>query len=130
MVRRSSDPLSDSEWQVMKIVWNFKSCAVRDVYGELSKEFDWNQNTVRAFLNRLVDKGFVKTKQVGNCLVYRPARPFIRSICNAADDLLDKTLAGKAGPLLSYMVKNSELSQDEINELRVLLDQRAKEDES
>ncbi len=128
MVRRSSDPLSSSEWQVMKIVWELKSCAVRDVYNRISQEFNWNQNTVRTFLNRLVDKGFLKTKQVGNCLVYSPKRPFLRAIYNAADDLLDKTITGQTGPVLSYLLEKSELSAGEIKELRALLDKHAEKE--
>ncbi len=128
MVRRSLDPLSPSEWQVMKIIWELKSCAVRDVYNRISPDFDWSQNTVRTFLNRLVDKGFLKTKQIGNCLVYSPKRPFLRAIYNAADDLLDKTITGQTGPVLSYLLKKSDLSAGEIEELRELLDEHAEKE--
>lgn len=128
MVRRSSDPLSTTEWKVMKIVWQLKSCAARDVYTRACEEFGWTPSTVRTLLSRLVDKGFLKTTPVGNCLVYRPARSFLRSLHDAADDLLDKTLAGKAGPLLSYMVQKSNLSKEEIEELRSLLDQHYREE--
>lgn len=128
MVRRASQSLSPAEWKVMKIVWQLKSCAARDVYTRACDEFGWTPSTVRTLLGRLADKGFLKTKPIGNCLVYRPARSFLRSIQDAADDLLDKTLAGKAGPLLSYMVQKSDLSQEEIEELRSLLDQQAEKE--
>ena len=129
MVRRSSDPLAPSEWKVMKIVWQLKSCVARDVYTRAGEEFGWTPNTVRTLLSRLVDKGFLKTTQVGNCFVYRPARSFSRSLFDAADDLLGKTVAGRTGPLLSYMLKKSELSREEISELRSLLDQQEEERE-
>ncbi len=124
MRRHSSDPLSPAEWKVMKIVWQLKSCASRDVYTIAGQEIGWTPNTVRTLLNRLVEKGFLNTTQIGNCYVYKPARSFLSSIYDAADALLDKTLAGKAGPVLSYLVKKVDLSQEEIDELRALLDKQ------
>lgn len=124
MVRHSSQRLSSTEWEIMKIVWQLKSCAARDVYTRAGEKFGWAPTTVRTFLSRLVNKGFLKTKEVGNCLVYKPAKPFLRTLYDAADDLLDKTLAGKAGPLLSYMVSKTELSKEEIDELREMLDKQ------
>jgi len=124
MARSSSDPLAPSEWKVMKIVWQLKSCVARDVYTRAGQEFGWTPNTVRTILSRLVDKGFLKTTQVGNCFVYRPARSFTRSLFSAADDLLGKTVAGRTGPLLSYMLKKSKLTSEEIEELRSLLDKQ------
>ena len=85
----------------MKIVWQKKSCAARDVYVDAGEDFGWQPSTVRTLLSRLLDKKFLKTKQVGNCLVYSPVQSMAKSLFRAADDLLDKTLAGKAGPVLS-----------------------------
>lgn len=130
MALQNADPLSDAEWEIMKIVWQKKSCASRDVYEVAGKLFGWSPSTVRTLLSRLVDKKYLKTKQIGNCLVYTPVQSFTNSIFKAADDLLDKTLAGKAGPLLSYMVKKADLTQKDIAELRELLDQAIEEEQS
>lgn len=128
MNRRSNQRLSQTEWEIMKIVWQLKSCAARDVYKRAGEEFGWAPTTVRTFLSRLVKKGYLKTKEVGNCLVYRPAKTFLSTLYEAADDLLDKTLAGKCGPLLSYMVSKIDLSKEEIEELRAMLDKQEQKD--
>ena len=129
MVKRSTNPLSDAEWEVMKIVWQKQSCATRDVYLVAGEKFGWTPSTVRTLLSRLVEKKFVQTEPIGNCLVYRPVQSFTKSLFKAADDLLDKTLAGKAGPLLSYMVKKSNLTEADKAELRTLLDGAESEEE-
>ncbi|MFB3788974.1 MAG: BlaI/MecI/CopY family transcriptional regulator [bacterium] len=123
MKRRAADPLSHSEWKVMKIVWQLKSCAARDVYARAGEQYGWSPKTVRTFLNRLVVKGFLKTKQIGNCYVYSPARSVSQSLFKAADDLLDKSLASQAGPLINYIIQKSELSPEDIQGLRQLLDE-------
>ena len=123
MSRYKSDPLSPTEWKVMKIVWRLKSCASRDVYTEVGEKYGWAPNTVRTILSRLVEKKFLKIQQIGNCYVYRPVRSFHKSLFGAADDLLDKLLGGNAGPLLAYLMKNSQLSKEDIEDLREMLDQ-------
>ena len=39
--------------------------------------------------------------------------------------MLENTLEGTAGPLLAYMLKKSRISDDELAELRTLLEQHA-----
>lgn len=129
MAKRSTDPLSNAEWEVMKIVEQKKPCAARDVYQDAGEKFGWTPSTVRTLLSRLVEKNYLKTTQVGNCLVYSPVQPFTKSLFKAADDLLDKTLAGKAGPLLSYLVRKAQLTKEDKAELRALLEQADEEDE-
>ena len=122
--RTPKDPLSPAEWRIMRIVWRLKECAARDVYTEAGEEHGWSVSTVKTMLRRLVEKGYLKAKPVGNSFLYRPAKSAIASLTRAADTLLDNTLEGTTGPLLAYMVKKSELSDAEVAELRALLDSR------
>ncbi len=122
MARRKTNPLTPAEWKVMKIAWEHKSCAARDVYQEAGRLYGMSASTVKTHLRRLVEKGFLATTRVGNSFLYRPSRPALGSLYRAADRLLEHTLAGTTGPLLAYMVKKSKLSADELEQLRELLD--------
>jgi predicted transcriptional regulator len=73
-------------------------------------------------LRRLVEKGYLKTTQIGNSFLYEPTRPAIRPLLRAADELLARAMDGTVGPLLAHMVKRSQLSQEDIADLRSLLD--------
>ena len=118
----SPDPLTAAEWKVMNIVWRQKSCAARDVYQVAGQRFGWAPSTTKTLLRRLVDKRYLRTKRVGNSFLYRPARPALESLRRAADLLLESALEGTAGPLLAYMVRRSDLTVEELAELRSLLD--------
>jgi predicted transcriptional regulator len=122
MPRDTPDPLTPAEWKVMKIVWQLKACAARDVYEAAGQEQGWAASTVKTLLRRLVEKGFLTFTQVGNSYLYRPARPALKSLFGAADALLDNALEGTVGPLLAYMVKKSKLSPEELTQLRALLE--------
>ena len=129
MPRRTSNPLTQAEWKIMKIVWQLKSCAARDVYRVAGEVHGWSPSTVKTLLRRLVEKGYLTTTQVGNSFLYRPARSALKSLYGAADALLDNALDGTTGPLLAYMVKESNLSDEEIEQLQALLEEhRAKKE--
>jgi predicted transcriptional regulator len=123
MVDKRPDPLTPAEWKVMKIVWDKKSCAARDVYTVAEAEHDWTPSTTKTLLRRLTDKGYLKTIRVGNSFLYRPARTATKSLLRAADILLENAMEGTVGPLLVHMVKQGRLSVDELDELRSLLDE-------
>ncbi len=122
MPKRVSEPLTQAEWKVMKIVWRLKECAVRDVYEETRQAYEWAPSTAKSVLRRLVDKGYLTTTQVGNCYVYRPAASALKALLGAADALLETVLDGTTGVVLTHLVKNSRLTADELEDLRNLLD--------
>ena len=121
MPRPKSTLLHPSEWKVMKIVWQLKSCAARDVYTRAGELHGWSSTTVKTILSRLVDKGYLTTKQVGNCFVYRPSKSALKSLCNSVDALLENALEGTTGPLVAHILKKSRLSDEELDMLRSLL---------
>jgi len=125
MPRRQPETLSPAEWKVMRIVWQQGNCAARDVYEEGGRLHGWATSTVKTILRRLVAKGYLQTTRVGNSFLYRPARPALKSLLAAADDLLENAVEGTTGPLLVHMVKRSRLSAEELAKLRALLDQAA-----
>jgi len=128
MPGHSPESLTPAEWKIMKIIWQQGQGAARDVYQVAGKKYGWAPSTVKTILRRLVEKDYLKTSQIGNSFLYRPARPVLKSLCGAADILLDHALDGTVGPLLAYMVKKSRLSPEELLELRGLIEELAPEE--
>ena len=122
MPRRHNPPLSENEWRIMRIVWQLRKCAARDVYQIAGREYGWAPTTVKTYLALLVQKGRLKTARVGNSFLYEPRVTLWQSLRSAADTLLEKTLAGSEGPLLAYLIQNARLDEKEIAELRLALD--------
>ena len=129
MPAKRPEMLTPAEWKVMKIVWQQGSGAARDVYEVAGDTHGWAPSTVKTILRRLVSKGYLKTTQVGNSFLYRPARPLLKSLYSAADTLLGNALEGTVGPLLVYMVNKGDLSAEELAELRSRLEKLAPAEE-
>ncbi len=127
MAKQESGSLSPSEWKIMKIVWELKSCAARDVYQVTQEQFGWTPGTTKTYLRRLVEKGHLKTRQIGNSYLYQPVSSAQNMLHKAADTLVNNALDGMVAPMLFRMVKHGKLSQQDIQEMRVLLDAHTEE---
>lgn len=123
------DPPTDAEWRILKIVFEHGDCAAREVIAAAAEHFDWSPSTVKTLLRRLVDKGQLRTRAVGNSLLYRPSRSVHKALQDSADALLERSVEGAMGPLLQYLVKRSRLSTGDLDALRALIEQRRAEEE-
>ncbi len=129
MPRKKIDHISPAEWKVMKIVWDLEECAIGEVLEKIPEEQVWSRSTVKTMLRRLVDKGFVNAKRVGNSFLYRPACSPVKSMIQAIDEIIDNALDGTSGPIVEHIIKKSDLSIEEIQKLQNLLDNYAKKKE-
>jgi predicted transcriptional regulator len=120
--------LTPAEWKVMKVVWRhrFRGCAARDVYTETAKTEGWAPTTTKSILRRLVEKGHLTARPVGNSHLYEPAGSALKSLLAAADNLLNNMLEGTSGLVISHMLEKSRLTDDELARLRDLIDERTR----
>jgi len=123
MPRKKSDLLQPSEWKIMRIVWKLKTCAARDVYTRAKELYGWSSTTAKTILSRLVDKGYLSTEQFGNCYVYKPVRSAVKTLCCSADALMENAVEGTTAPLLAHILKKSDLSEEEVEMLRSLIEE-------
>ena len=64
--------ITDSEYEVMRILWKAnRRMTVADVVGELDGN-DWTPSTVSTFLQRLLKKGVVDCDKKGKTNLYYP----------------------------------------------------------
>lgn len=118
--------LTPAEWKVMKVVWRnrYHGCAARDVYTETAKTEGWAPTTTKSILRRLVDKGHLTARPVGNSHLYEPAGSALKSLLAAADSLLANMLEGTTGLVITHMLEKIRLTDDELARLRQLIDDR------
>jgi BlaI family transcriptional regulator, penicillinase repressor len=120
--------LPKSELEVARVVWELGGATVRQVLGALPKERGLDFKTVQTYLRRLEAKGYLKTHRDGRSNVYRPIVRPGEVIGEVMDDVLNRLFDGQVFPLFQHLVNDRGLSNDEISQLRELLDRL--EDES
>jgi BlaI family penicillinase repressor len=115
--------ISETEWEVMKIVWDKAPCSASQIIEALNwRQAAWHPKTVKAFLNRLVKKKALGFKLDGRAYLYHPL--VRQSECAEAASLsfLERVFGGSMKPMLAHFVERKRLSKEEIRELRSLLD--------
>jgi BlaI family penicillinase repressor len=121
--------ISETEWEVMKIVWAQAPCSAGRIVEALTEaDSTWHPKTVKAFLNRLVRKGALGFRKEGRAYLYRPAVREEDCVDAASESFLERVFGGSLKPMLAHFVERKKLSDDEIRELRRLLKDREKPD--
>ena len=152
MEKERTNKITDSEWQIMEQVWAFcEESTEQTVTGEealrkasqkaagqsgtaasvgitqpyLMEQLDakWNKNTVHTFLKRLCDKGYLQAVKDTSPHQYVPL--ISREACEREErqSFLDRVYQGSAGRMVTAFVRDGGLKEEEVAELRKLLEQ-------
>lgn len=120
---RAKQALGARELAIMKIVWRLGEASVRDVYETLRKQRPVAYTTVMTMMGTLEAKGYLKKRPDGRAFRYRAARPEGRVITGLVRDFIDRVFDGASRPLLAHLVQQGQLTPEERDELRRLIDE-------
>ena len=113
--------LSDSELEVMKILWDKGEGTVRDVLEGLRPKKDLAFNTVMTFLVRMHKKGYLSRKKQGGIYIYSPKVTKSRTLTEIVDKIINKVLDGSLDPLVTYIAESRNLSPEQIQKLKKIV---------
>jgi BlaI family penicillinase repressor len=114
--------ISETEWEVMKIVWSQGPCSAGEIIAVLQQsDPSWHPRTAKAFLNRLVKKQVLGFSKEGRAYLYRPLVRREECVDAASESFLERVFGGSLKPMLAHFVQRDKLTPDEIRELRRLL---------
>ena len=122
---RTQISISESEWAVMKTIWNEPPRTLQDVLSSL-KHTDWSTTTIQTYLARLVKKGALTTQRQGKGYLYYPA--VSEEDCRLAEsrNFLNRVYNGSLSQMVKGFVKSGSLSEDELSELKKLIAEQEK----
>lgn len=113
-----ADKISDSELEVMKVLWKAEDALPVNVIREtLQKDRGWEPTTVKTLIGRLAAKGAIRQEK-RNVFYYSPLISEEEYNAWATDNLIRKLYNGSARDLVAALVQSEGLSRDDIEELR------------
>ena len=115
--------ISESEWQVMKVLWNKSPLTANKIVQILSKETQWKRETIRTLINRLVKKKALNFKKQGRQYLYFPLVNESEAIMEETKSFLDRIHGGSIEPMLAAFVQNEKLTPEKISRLKKILDE-------
>jgi BlaI family penicillinase repressor len=118
--------ISDAEWAVMEEIWRQHPVTALEVVQKLAPTRQWQDQTIRTMLRRLIDKGALKYKAEGKAYYYEPAVSREQCVRVESRSFLERVFGGAAKPLLVQMVQDADLSREDIADLKRLLAKKEK----
>ncbi len=114
--------ISEAEWEVMRIIWSEGRLTADEVVKRLSPKMLWKRRTIRTLINRLLTKGALACVKEGRAYRYFPKVKEAECIKAENRSFLKRVYGGMPKLLLSHFIEETELSEEDINEIQQLLD--------
>lgn len=118
--------ISESEFEVMKIVWKHAPISTNEITERLTKTTTWSHKTIQTLIKRLVTKGALSYEKQSRVFVYTPLVQESEYIGQESNSFLERFYDGDITAMLSAYIENDKLSEDDIDSLRSLLSTRSK----
>lgn len=118
--------ISESEFEVMKVVWKFTPINTNEITERLLKTTSWSAKTIQTLIKRLVTKGALTYEKQGRVFVYTPLVEENEYVNQQSNSFLNRFYNGDFSAMLSAYLENNHLSETELNNLRSILSKNSK----
>ena len=113
--------ITPAEAQIMEVLWRAEEpLAIEGLRARLDEE--WADGTVRAFMNRLLQKKAVAAAKDGKRSLYRALMQRSDYVVAESETFLARVFQGEAAPLVAHFVKNRRLTPDDLRQLKAIID--------
>ncbi|AKN30432.1 beta-lactamase [Clostridium carboxidivorans P7] len=118
--------ISDSEWEVMKVLWKKSPITSSEIIEALKEYISWSPKTIHTLISRLVNKDAIEVKKTEPFYLYSPK--ISEDECKKVEtkSFIKKVYDGSIHLLISNFLKDEKLSGEEIEELKKILDEKKK----
>lgn len=117
--------LSKAEEELMQILWEHKKAFMKELL-EAYPEPRPATTTVATLLKRMTDKGFVGYTNFGRSRQYYPLVKKKDYFSKHVNGLIKNFFNNSAAQFASFFTKETDLSKEELEELRTLIDDQLK----
>ena len=114
-------PLTEAEWKIMLKLWEQSPRTMMELTRSLAPETGWSKHTVITMLKRMKAKGTVNIDETGPVKLYTPAVSRDRVAQEQTQTLLTRLFGGRPSLLVSELMEQGALDEQEIEALRKLL---------
>jgi predicted transcriptional regulator len=114
---------TESELEILQVMWSKGQCTVRDVHEELAKNKDAGYTTTLKLMQIMHDKGMVERDTTSKTHLYKALFTQEQAQSNALDKILSTVFKGSTSNLVIQALGQHRASQDEIDAIKNYLDQ-------
>lgn len=136
---KSLDQMGTLQRRVMETLWRIGEGSVHDVLdafpagknaGKDGDDKPPAYTTVLTVLQKLREAGWVTSRTEGRSHVFEPVRSREQEGARTIRGLVDRVFKGDAAVLVQHLLDDKQLSEDELDSIRQMIDQRLDADEN
>lgn len=116
-----------SELAILQLLWERGPLPVKEVHAALSEEKAVVYTTVLKTMQVMLERGMLERESVGRKHIYRAAISQESTQNKLLDNFLNRTFGGSAKRLVMRALGNYKTSEEDIAELKALIDQLEKD---
>lgn len=127
MQRKSLDDLGELQRTVLETVWDLGEANVHQVRERLDRKKKLAYTTVLSAMQKLEKAGWLEHRSEGKSYVYTPTISREQAGAGSVRGFLKRVFEGDAVAMFQHLIRESDLSDEELSELRRMIEEKRKE---
>lgn len=122
MSKDSNPTIGDQELALLRWIADRHDASVGEAAQGFGNPRAIARTTVLTMMERLRAKGLLERERVAALYRYRPASATGEVLQGVVSSFVERTLGGSAGPLVAYLTRAAEVTDEELAELEALVE--------
>lgn len=120
---------TESELEILQILWRKSSATVRDVHEELARTKDVGYTTTLKLMQIMHEKGLVRRDESLRTHIYQPAVNKEKTQKHLLDKMIDSLFGGSSTQLVLQALGSGEqkLSSEELDQIQLMINNLKKQ---
>lgn len=121
--------VTNSEWYLMDCLWEEHPRTLMQIVPLLNERVGWSKSTCATMVRRMSEKNLIGYKEKGKTKYFFPKVKKEDVVVQETRDFLQRIYDGSVGMMMSALVKQNDLSKEDIHELQEILKMAENESE-
>ncbi len=113
--------VTNSEWYVMNCLWEKSHLSLMQLVHLLKESAGWSKSTSATMVRRMTEKDLIGYEENGKTKYFFPKVKKQDVVVQETRDFLQRIYDGSVGMMMSALVRQNDLSQEDILELQEIL---------
>jgi len=118
---------TESELEILQVLWDKSYATVREVHEEMSKTKDCGYTTTLKLMQIMFEKGLVKRDDSNKTHIYQPNISKDKTQKQMVGKMVTSLFGGSASQLVMQALGSQSTSKEELDEIQKLLDNLKKQ---
>jgi BlaI family transcriptional regulator, penicillinase repressor len=127
MSRKLLDDMGDLQRAVIEQIWELGEATVHQVRERLGSKKNLAYTTILTTMQKLEKTGWLKHRTDGKTYIYIPTRTREEAGGKSVKNFMERMFGGNTLLMFQHLMRQSELDEDELKELRKMIDEKRKE---